>query len=176
MALARLTIAAASLASMTAIAGAQGPSYESRGYGGPLYVGPNFQAGGQHSPPVYDSKPTTRERDRKRVNKAPAKRSTPAPAASETAKAPAKTEPQAKAVTENSSIAAASATKVETGTAAGAPQSENSTIARAARSSAETASTKTAGTDGAAPTPETNNVGCKKYFPTAGMTLSVPCE
>jgi hypothetical protein len=34
-------------------ASAQNPSYEGRGYGGPLYVGPNFQQGGQHTPPVY---------------------------------------------------------------------------------------------------------------------------
>ena len=41
------------LAAMTISASAQGPSYETRGYGGPLYVGPNFQQGGQHAPPVY---------------------------------------------------------------------------------------------------------------------------
>ena len=36
---------------------AQNPSYEGRGYGGPLYVGPNFEQGGQHAPPVYGTKP-----------------------------------------------------------------------------------------------------------------------
>ena len=29
------------------------PTYEGRGYGGPLGVGPNFQQGGQWGPPVY---------------------------------------------------------------------------------------------------------------------------
>jgi hypothetical protein len=28
------------------------PTYESRGYGGPLGVGPNFQQGGQWGPPI----------------------------------------------------------------------------------------------------------------------------
>ena len=41
------------LTSLTASAGEL--SYESRGYGGPLYIGPNFQQGGQHSPPTYGS-------------------------------------------------------------------------------------------------------------------------
>jgi hypothetical protein len=44
------------LALATAPALAQGTSNESRGYGGPLYVGPNFEKGGQHAPPIYDSK------------------------------------------------------------------------------------------------------------------------
>ena len=29
------------------------PTYEGRGYGGPLGVGPNFQQGGQWGPPIY---------------------------------------------------------------------------------------------------------------------------
>jgi hypothetical protein len=29
------------------------PTYEGRGYGGPLGVGPNFQRGGQWGPPIY---------------------------------------------------------------------------------------------------------------------------
>ena len=41
------------LTSLTASAGDL--SYESRGYGGPLYIGPNFQQGGQHSAPTYGS-------------------------------------------------------------------------------------------------------------------------
>ncbi len=32
-----------------------GPSYEDRGYGGPLYVGPNFHEGGQYTHPIYGS-------------------------------------------------------------------------------------------------------------------------
>jgi hypothetical protein len=48
----RIAIAAASLALMSAGASAQ-VSFESRGYGGPLGIGPNFELGGQHSAPVY---------------------------------------------------------------------------------------------------------------------------
>jgi len=49
-----VALAAACLALATASAAVQGPSYESRGYGGLLYVGPNFQQGGQWSPPFTD--------------------------------------------------------------------------------------------------------------------------
>ena len=48
----RLAVAALCFALVPAAASAQ-VSYESRGYGGPLGVGPNFQQGGQWGPPVY---------------------------------------------------------------------------------------------------------------------------
>ena len=50
----RLAVAALCFALVPAAASAQ-VSYESRGYGGPLGIGPNFQQGGQHAPPVYGS-------------------------------------------------------------------------------------------------------------------------
>lgn len=49
-------VAGLCLALATAPALGQGPSYEKRGYGGPLYVGPNFEQGGQHAPPDYGTK------------------------------------------------------------------------------------------------------------------------
>ena len=39
-----------------------------RDYGGPLTVGPNFQKGGQHGPPVYGTKPS-KERTAPKVAK-----------------------------------------------------------------------------------------------------------
>lgn len=60
---------------------AQNPSYEGRGYGGPLYVGPNFEQGGQHTPPVYGTKPAKkraaakpRRETPKAARKAPSKK------------------------------------------------------------------------------------------------------
>lgn len=60
---------------------AQNPSYEGRGYGGPLYVGPNFEQGGQHAPPVYGTKPAKKRaaikpprETPKAARKAPAKK------------------------------------------------------------------------------------------------------
>ena len=60
-----LTVAIAAALCLAAAIGsvsAQAPSYESRGYGGPLYVGPNFQQGGQHAPPVYGQGTSKSER------------------------------------------------------------------------------------------------------------------
>lgn len=48
-------------------------------------------------------------------------------------------------------------------------QTENSTISTAA---VERADAQPASGEGA----QVSNVGCKKFFPTVGMTLSVPCE
>jgi hypothetical protein len=82
------------------------------------------------------------------------------------------------ATNENSAIAAAAsdksapvAKKVEA--AATTPiksqtQNENSTISTATLVKAEEAPIEEAKVD--------KNVGCKKFFPTVGMTLSVPCE
>ena len=62
--------AALCLAGMTVAASAQGLSYESRGYGGPLYVGPNFQQGCQHAPPHDCQGPSTSERATPRRSRA----------------------------------------------------------------------------------------------------------
>lgn len=52
------------------------------------------------------------------------------------------------------------------------PQNENSTISTAVAGSGKPAETNTVGQV----TTADKNVGCKKYFPSTGLTLSVPCE
>lgn len=56
----------AALAAGICLALAAGPaaaqSNESRGYGGPLYVGPNFSTGGQSTTPDYGAKPTKKKK------------------------------------------------------------------------------------------------------------------
>lgn len=175
--MARLALAAALLTATSVLASAQGPSYEGRGYGGPLYVGPNFQGGGQHSPPIYDSKSTRKERTgKKRVNRATKERKESPAKATETAKStPAATEVES----ENSSLSGDSGTPEAKGSerdvAAKGIESENSTISGAPL---ETGAMPKATTGSAKSDPPqaTQNVGCKKYFPSAGMTLTVPCE
>jgi hypothetical protein len=91
----------------------------------------------------------------------------------------AKTAP---AETENSTFAAAGgsdkkqAEATTTSPAKSGPQTEHSTISGA--STDKPAGSKTAEAD---PVPakdeeKVSNVGCKKFFPTVGLTLSVPCE
>lgn len=98
----------------------------------------------------------------------------------ETAKAAPETAKPAE--TENSTFAAAGGSDkkpVEATTATPAksgPQTEHSTISGA--STDKPAASKTAEAD---PVPakdedKVSNVGCKKFFPTVGLTLSVPCE
>jgi hypothetical protein len=189
MAWARLVIAAALFALATATASAQdAPSYESRGYGGPLYVGPNFQTGGKYSPPTYDSNSYSRERYKeRRVYQAPKRHSRPEPEKTHTVKAtPANDDAEKvkdKADNENSGIAQSARAKADSdsdtkaGTAKGV-QNENSTIARASLDTDTKAGKSTAkSTSQPASDPKTTqNVGCKKYFPAVGLTLSVPCE
>src|SRR6476469_6509483 len=57
------------------------PTYEGRGYGGPLGVGPNFQQGGQWGPPIYGagrehSSTTERYREPQRPDRVQRKRTT----------------------------------------------------------------------------------------------------
>jgi hypothetical protein len=55
------------------------PTYEGRGYGGPLGVGPNFQQGGQWGPPVYgqgQSKSVERYRAPQHIDRVQRKRNT----------------------------------------------------------------------------------------------------
>lgn len=153
------------LALMTAPASAQGgPSYEGRGYGGPLYVGPNFHEGGQYSAPVYGSRsygsPSSREdngattRQRHITRSSPAKEEATAHKGAPDDKPSETKAPATKAAeTENSSIAVLS-TRTDT--------------AEVAVTSKTEAKPKVEATD----TP----VNCKKYFPAVGLTLSVPCD
>jgi hypothetical protein len=170
---ARVAIAVALLAAMTVCAAAQGPSYESRGYGGPLYVGPNFQSGGQNSPPVYGQGSSSKKQYRKRrVERATTERKAPAAKATDTAKSSPK---QSDVQSENSSIAGAAADTHKTGEESTAEttkttntvENENSSISGASLASDTTAKDEPKAAQ---------KVGCKKYFPTAGMTLSVPCD
>lgn len=139
---------------MPVVASAQGPSYESRGYGGPLYVGPNFQQGGQHAPPVYGQgssktqRATTQRSRGVKSRKAPATREVnreksspaPKPAASDTVKAAV----TVKAETENSTISSAGLQTEASGTG---PETETR----------------------APPT-------CKRFIAAIGQTVTVPCE
>jgi hypothetical protein len=176
--MARLAIATALLAATSVLASAQGPSYEGRGYGGPLYVGPNFQGGGQHSPPIYDSKSTSKERsNKKRVHRATKERKESPAKATETAKS---TPATSQVETENSSLSAAStgpeAKGSEQDVATKGIETENSTISGEPLETGATSTAATAGTGKSDQPQAKQNVGCKKYFPSAGMTLSVPCE
>jgi hypothetical protein len=168
-------IATVFLVAMTAIASAQ--SYKSRGYGGPLNVGPNFKEGGQYTPPSYGPKSSTKKRYKKRrVDRADKKRKSPAKKEVDTAKAA----PVDKGVErENSSISSLGGDTDETSApkkteSAKGPQSENSTIsyAEAGKDDGVESPAVAKGDD----EPKRANVGCKKYFPSAGMTLSVPCD
>jgi len=179
MARAHLAIATAFLVAMTVFAAAQGPSYESRGYGGPLYVGPNFQAGGQHSPPVYSPNSSTRKHYRKRrVHRPTTARRQRATEKTETAKsAPEESDVHS----ENSSLSRASsdtkkAAQQKTTESTTTIEDENSTISRAAVETGTTSQEEKAASAAKDAPKASKTVGCKKYFPTAGMTLSVPCD
>jgi hypothetical protein len=169
MAKLRLAIAAAVLAAMSVLAAAQGPSYESRGYGGPLYVGPNFQHGGQHSPPVYNSKSSRKHHKRRRTYRAKSHKKRTVKQ-TETAKG----SPEKSGVkSENSSISRTAKDAEEKAAAktddTAAVKNENSSISAAELNTGATSKKEDA------PRAQ-KKVGCKKYFPTAGMTLSVPCN
>lgn len=166
------------------------PSYESRGYGGPLYIGPNFHQGGQMAPPTYDSgsrsyERTERYRAPQRLDRVQSRKRDDD---GDDVKSAKKTEPEkettAKSENENSSISVTAdaakkpADAPKTDTAKGDDQksaSENSTIASVAttaKADPVKASATKADTDGASAKP----TGCKRYFPTIGQTLSVPCD
>jgi len=122
-------------------------SYKERGYGGPLYVGPNFEQGGQHTTPDFGSKSNKKAATSpalpKRVPRDSAKAKKPPTAPSiEAAETPA-------------------------------PRDTTTQIAAPASPDADVVSgtgTTTAGVDaGAAP-------ACKRFDSTTGQTFTVPCE
>jgi hypothetical protein len=141
------------LAAATVSASAQGPSYESRGYGGPLYVGPNFQQGGQHAPPVYGQ-------GRSKSERATTRRSHTAKSRSAPATREAKTEKPSSTPKSESADAAKSAGDKKA-------DSENSTI-----SSAALQSDSNTGAKAEVATPVT----CKRYVAAVGQTVTVPCD
>lgn len=135
---------------------AQGPSYESRGYGGPLYVGPNFQQGGQWSPPSYGPKSSSQERATTKRARSTAK----------SRKAPAEQE----ANTEKASPATEDSSNAKTA------ETENSTISSASlqadTTDAETNAEPGPKAEAAAASPAT----CKRFIAAAGKTVTVPCD
>ncbi len=89
------------------------------------------------------------------------------------AKAKARAIAAAKAKAKARTIAAAEAAAVEEVELAETTDNENSTISTASLDESETIDTEGTPTQ----EPKVNrNVGCKKFFPTVGMTLTVPCE
>ncbi len=70
----RTSVTLTALASLALMASAASAQNESRGYGGPLYVGPNFEKGGQHTTPDYgfkSSKKAVIKREVVKPHKAP---------------------------------------------------------------------------------------------------------
>ena len=108
------------LTSVSAFAG--GSSSENRGYGGPLNVGPNFEQGGQHTPPVYGTKPAKKraaikpQKQITKTRKAPAKKD-PTPAAAEPETNPASTGVAPAADTTDTGTSAAAEPTTSSGTA-----------------------------------------------------------
>jgi len=199
------------------------PTYEGRGYGGPLGVGPNFQHGGQWGPPVYgqgQSNSVERYRAPQHIDRVQRKRNTDdddvktakkalAPKESKEAKSQSenssivtvgsdhdKTTPapkeskEAKSQSENSSIVTIGSDQDKTTPVTeqkktdlaksdnSKSSSENSTIASVALSTTANADpvkgqlSKRVDTDASGKTVAT----CKRYFPTVGQTITVPCD
>ena len=146
----------ASLAFVTNPASAQ----KARDYGGPLYVGPNFEQGGQHAPPVYGEK-----RAKKRVTATPpadvpkVRKARATPPKDDAA--PAAKEKEKEADTDQASTGVTPSTETESGAG---------TTGDTAAGTNATSDTNT--TTGAA----TSAVNCKKFDSTAGQTITVPCE
>jgi len=89
------------------------------------------------------------------------------------AKAKARAIAAAKAKAKARTIAAAEAAAVEEVELAETTAIENSTISAASLDESETIEIEGTPTE----EPKVNrNVGCKKFFPSVGMTLTVPCE
>jgi outer membrane biosynthesis protein TonB len=87
----RTNVALAAGLCLVLAAGPAAAQNEGRGYGGPLYVGPNFSTGGQSTTPTYDAKPTkkkatvVRERPAPKPRKAPVEKEVATEKASEPA-------------------------------------------------------------------------------------------
>ena len=170
------------------------PTYEGRGYGGPLGVGPNFQQGGQWGPPVYgqrQSKSVERYREPQHIDRVQRKRNTDDDNVKTAKKTPAPEESkEAKSQSENSSIVTivpdqdkttpvTEQKKTDLAKSDNSKSSnENSTIASVALSATANADpvkgqlSKRVDTDASGKTVAT----CKRYFPTVGQTITVPCD
>ncbi len=144
-----LAIATAFLAAMTVFASAAEAGFKvGLGFGGPL---PAFTA---HSPSKsYGAK----RYKKKRVYRAAKKRK---------ARPAKKRIVKRKTFTKKVETAKTAPIKTET-------KNENSTISTASLDKEETIETETKPKDEPV---ASRNIGCKKFFPTVGMTLTVPCE
>jgi hypothetical protein len=159
------------LTSLTASAGE--PSYESRGYGGPLYIGPNFQQGGQHSPPTYGSGYHARSREERAPRHVAKKKSTSHEIVTETT---APVEKSAPAESKPAVTKAAEKTDTDKSTPKTA-DAENSSITTAARTdtaevTGATASKPATDPEAAPSTP----TGCKRFVAAVGAIITVPCD
>ena len=181
------------LTSAAALAQEQ-PTYEGRGYGGPLGVGPNFQQGGQWGPPVYgqgQSKSVERYRAPQHIDRVQRKRNSDDDNVKTAKKTPAPEESKvAKSQSENSSIVTIGSDQDKTTQVTeqkktdlaksdkSKSSNENSTIASVASSTTANADPvkgqlrKRFETDASGKTVAT----CKRYFPTVGQTITVPCD
>ena len=172
------------------------PTYEGRGYGGPLGVGPNFQHGGQWGPPVYGqgqehSSTTERYRAPQHIDGVQRKRNTDDDHVKTAKKTPEPEESkEAKSQSENSSIVTIGSDHDKTTPVTeqkktdlaksdkSKSSNENSTIASVASSATANADpvkgqlSKTVDKDASGKTVAT----CKRYFPTVGQTITVPCD
>jgi hypothetical protein len=168
------------------------PTYEGRGYGGPLGVGPNFQQGGQWGPPVYgqgQSKSVERYREPQHIDRVQRKRNSDDDNVKTAKKTPAPEESkEAKSQSENSSIVTIGPDRDKTTPVTeqkktdlaksdnSKSSNENSTIASVASSanadSVKGQLRKRFDTDASGNTVAT----CKRYFPTVGQTITVPCD
>jgi hypothetical protein len=144
-----LAIATAFLAVMTVFASAADAGFKVRlGFGGPL---PSFTAHGPSK--SYGAK----RHKKKRIYRA-AKQRKARPLKNRVAKR--------KTIAKKVETAKTAPIKTET-------DNQNSTISTASLENDEIVETEVEAKD----EPETiRNVGCKKFFPTVGMTLTVPCE
>lgn len=168
------------------------PTYEGRGYGGPLGVGPNFQQGGQWGPPIYGagrehSSTTERYSSPQRIDRAQRKRNDDDNDVKTAKRTP---EPDNKAHSENSSIVSVGSDKdkstpVTEQKKIDVAKSDNSKTSNENSTIASVASSATADADPAkgqlskrVDTDATGNTvtTCKRYFPTVGQTITVPCS
>jgi hypothetical protein len=155
-----LAIATAMLAATTLFASAAEAGFKVRlGFGGPL---PHFTAhgnSGAYHKPRHKRRHVVRRKAKSKVH---VTKQTSTPKTSDVAKVEDKAEEKAAqnaAVNENSSISTAALPKDE----ASAEET-----AKPATDTSETATIATPKAD--------KKVDCKKFFPSVGMTLTVPCE
>ena len=170
------------------------PTYEGRGYGGPLGVGPNFQQGGQWGPPIYGAgrntpPPPSAIASHSTSTAFNASANTDDDDVKAAKKTPAPEElKEAEAESENSSIVTIGSAQDKTTPVTeqkktdlaksdnSKSSNESSTIASVASSANANADpvkgqlSKRVDTDASGKTVAT----CKRYFPTVGQTITVP--